>query len=316
MEMTGAPHVLTDTERVDLKRLEGRIELAEWGHFGIAWPLRAIRDGRLDRETHERFEDYCRERWGLTRQTVNRYIKALGIAEELRAADLPAPRTEKQARPLGRLSADDRARVVRRVRREGGFKVISAGRVAELVERVVPSLGHADERRACPRHPWRSRHAVEPREGARASRPTGDGCEGRRDPDARPVRRHRRPAGDNRGGGERDSHRGGDGHASDGAVRGGVAERARRRAGARPAEHAGCGVMEPRGSSDAPRRARTGQAADCAYEAAIRDAARLGLGKDAPAPVHSSQGRLARPPAPTARAQPARHRLPDIPALE
>lgn len=137
MEMTGAPHVLTAAERSDLARMEDQVERHEAQHLDVGRPLREIRDKRLYRETHARFEDYCRDRWGMPRQTANRYIRAVEVVQELEAAGLPAPRSERQARPLGRLSPEARANVAVRARDESGFRGMSAARVAALADEVA-----------------------------------------------------------------------------------------------------------------------------------------------------------------------------------
>jgi len=138
MEMTGGPNSLTDAERVRLRFCEQEIEQHESTSMSMGRPLREIREHRLYRETHERWGDYTRARWRRTKQSADRYIKAVEIAEELAGAGLPAPRFEKQARPLGRLSRAERQAVARRLQATGGFKGVSATAVEALAEEVAP----------------------------------------------------------------------------------------------------------------------------------------------------------------------------------
>lgn len=65
--------------------------------------LAEIRDARLYRATHGTFEDYCRERWGMSRQRAFQLTEAAGVVGRLSTTVDTAPATESQARPLTRL---------------------------------------------------------------------------------------------------------------------------------------------------------------------------------------------------------------------
>lgn len=71
-------------EQDNLRECETVIErgLATFVEVGTA--LARIRDGRLYRATHATFEDYCRERWGFSRNYANKQIAA---AETVRAVE-------------------------------------------------------------------------------------------------------------------------------------------------------------------------------------------------------------------------------------
>jgi hypothetical protein len=45
--------------------------------------LLEIRDGRLYRETHGTFDDYCREGWGFSRHRASQLITAAEVVGEL-----------------------------------------------------------------------------------------------------------------------------------------------------------------------------------------------------------------------------------------
>ena len=60
----------------------------------------AIRDQRLYRETHGTFEDYCRERWGMSRFYAHRLIEASEVAALLPMGNIT---NELQARALAPL---------------------------------------------------------------------------------------------------------------------------------------------------------------------------------------------------------------------
>jgi hypothetical protein len=60
--------------------------------------LREIRDQRLYRSTHARFDDYCRERWGLDRTYAHRHIRAAEVVGVLPIGN--TPQSESVAREL------------------------------------------------------------------------------------------------------------------------------------------------------------------------------------------------------------------------
>ena len=138
MEMTGGPNVLTDAERVSLGACEEEIERREATSMWKGRPLREIRERRLYRATHPTWAAYVEDRWSTSRVSADRYISAVEIAMELAAVGLPVPCGEKQARPLSRLSPEDRIKVALRVREEGGFKRLKARRVEEIAQEITP----------------------------------------------------------------------------------------------------------------------------------------------------------------------------------
>jgi hypothetical protein len=97
--------------------------------------LLSIRDGRLYRETHDTFESYCRERWGMSKTHANRQIEAAGVAGTLTPMGA-IPTSERQARELAPVLRDEgEAAVVevwRELRAEYGEDV-----TAERVKRLV-----------------------------------------------------------------------------------------------------------------------------------------------------------------------------------
>ncbi len=70
-------------------------------HAGLA--LMAIRDKRLYREQYATFETYCRERWGMGRNYVNKQIAAAGVIENVGTIVPTMPANEAQVRWPGTL---------------------------------------------------------------------------------------------------------------------------------------------------------------------------------------------------------------------
>lgn len=90
---------LADCERVIERGLETFLEVGE--------ALLEIRDRRLYRETHETFEAYSRERWGLTRKRAYDLAAAAEVAAELSpTGDTPVPSSERVARELAPLRGE------------------------------------------------------------------------------------------------------------------------------------------------------------------------------------------------------------------
>jgi hypothetical protein len=74
------PDELTATEKKKRKQLEKTVEKA----FYLAGEaLKELRDLRLYRDTHRSFEDYCRDRFGHSRQKSNYLIAGAEIYQNL-----------------------------------------------------------------------------------------------------------------------------------------------------------------------------------------------------------------------------------------
>ena len=70
-------------EVADLEQHEAVIERGLKTFVDVGNALMAIRDGRLYREQHATFEDYCHGRWGMNRGHANRLIRASGMMGSL-----------------------------------------------------------------------------------------------------------------------------------------------------------------------------------------------------------------------------------------
>lgn len=103
---------LSAAEARDLARLECDVQsgLTEFRRAGLA--LAEIRERKLHREEYATFDDYCRERWGLSKTHANRLISAAQIVESL-TLEAPVgavlPQTESQCRALAGADPEDRA---------------------------------------------------------------------------------------------------------------------------------------------------------------------------------------------------------------
>jgi len=73
--------------------------------IAVGTALMEIRDQRLYRQTHGTFEDYCQDKWAMTRQHANRLIGASSVVANLEPIGA-RPDTESQARPLAALQPE------------------------------------------------------------------------------------------------------------------------------------------------------------------------------------------------------------------
>jgi DNA N-6-adenine-methyltransferase (Dam) len=136
---------LTASESGDLGRLETTIEHGLETFVEVGEALREIRDRRLYRAQHPTFEDYCRQRWGMSRVHAHRHIKAAEVVALLPVGNRPT--SERQARELAPLAGDEAELVAtwRELRETHGEK-LTAAKMREAVsarlrrDRVIAGL--------------------------------------------------------------------------------------------------------------------------------------------------------------------------------
>jgi DNA modification methylase len=97
---------LSRGERDDLARCEAVVERGLITFIEVGSALQEIKERRLYRAEFGTFDEYCRDRWGISRIHAHRLIEASSVAENL----LPVgniPTSERQARPLASLDPDE-----------------------------------------------------------------------------------------------------------------------------------------------------------------------------------------------------------------
>jgi hypothetical protein len=161
---------LSEQEQADLVTCEETIGRGLGAFLEVGRALLAIRDGRLYRARHATFEDYCRERWQISRAHANRYIDASTVAGVLSPiGDVPS--RESHVRPLTRVRDDDGnldekmiVRLWKRALDEANTDVRTGAKQisAKIVERVVTPL--------LQRRKWRRRLAAPPRHAPNRAR--------------------------------------------------------------------------------------------------------------------------------------------------
>ncbi|BAZ02862.1 hypothetical protein NIES37_68750 [Tolypothrix tenuis PCC 7101] len=139
---------LTEEEQRDRLHLERKVERA---FFEAGKALMELRDRRLYRSTHKTFEDYCRDRFGHSRQKSNYLIAAADVYENLTTIccqispteDLTTnccqilPTTEGQVRPITKLKPQEQWEVWQSAVQQAGGKVPTGRIVKDVVQRIM-----------------------------------------------------------------------------------------------------------------------------------------------------------------------------------
>ena len=97
---------MNELELSRLDTLETTIERGLNTFVEVGTALAEIRDSKLYRKSFGTFEDYCQERWGMSRIHAHRLMTSAGVVSNL----LPIgniPKTESQARPLTTLEPEE-----------------------------------------------------------------------------------------------------------------------------------------------------------------------------------------------------------------
>lgn len=138
---------LTAAERKRLAALETKISRNLGAFIEVGQSLQEIRDGRLYRDSHSAFADYCADKFGLARRTIDQTIQDAATAAKVsEISPTFHVANEGQAHALGLVlkaaRGDDgqKAAVVREVI---GAVEASGDRVtADLIKRTAAMMGH------------------------------------------------------------------------------------------------------------------------------------------------------------------------------
>ena len=99
--------LLNVEEKNELERCEVVIKQGLKTFVEVGQALMLIRDKRLYRSEFGTFENYCRDKWDLTRRYVNNIVAASNVVSNLEMGTMvPKPQNERQARPLTKLEPE------------------------------------------------------------------------------------------------------------------------------------------------------------------------------------------------------------------
>ena len=125
---------LTEEEQIERKDLETKVSCA---FFQAGRALQTLRDKRLYRNTHESFEEYCRDCFGHSRQRANYLICGAQIYEILTMSCCQVlPANEYQVRSLAILEPTKQAIAWNQAVENAEGKVPSSRLVREVVEKM------------------------------------------------------------------------------------------------------------------------------------------------------------------------------------
>lgn len=129
--------LITPAEADRLAELEKRIES---NVAMVGRDLFEIRESRLYRQSHGTFEDYCQDRFQMSRNYINRQIQAAEVMNNLVPIGTKIPTNEAQARPLAKLPAEQQPAAwekAQEIAKEEG-KPVAARHVEAAVLEVMP----------------------------------------------------------------------------------------------------------------------------------------------------------------------------------
>jgi hypothetical protein len=86
VDLSNSQPVLSELEAERLHELEETIQEGFDSFLKVGLCFAEVRFHKLHRATHERFEDYCRERWGLSASRTNQIINTVKVVENITEA--------------------------------------------------------------------------------------------------------------------------------------------------------------------------------------------------------------------------------------
>jgi hypothetical protein len=131
--------IITMEESSRLVELEKQIKRGLDTFVEVGEALLEIRDSRLYRIEHGTFEEYCRDKWGMSKPYAIQMIAASKVAKNLETVAIATkPTTESQARPLTTLPADKQPEAWSRAVEIAGGDQPTAKQVQAAVFEVMP----------------------------------------------------------------------------------------------------------------------------------------------------------------------------------
>ncbi|HUX78200.1 MAG TPA: hypothetical protein VMW10_00420 [Alphaproteobacteria bacterium] len=102
---------LTVIEKTELEELETVIKQDMGAFYRVGCALAKIRDSRLYRQTHDTFEEYCKDRLDMSLNYSERLMISAKVFENIKSLPMGrVPANERQARPLTKLATAEAQR--------------------------------------------------------------------------------------------------------------------------------------------------------------------------------------------------------------
>jgi len=130
---------LAISEQERLSELENVISKNFQAFYVVGCALAEIQVNRLYRQTHDTFEEYCRERFEIARSTAYQYLKGAEVVDNVRICGQigQAPANEAQVRPLVKLSPENQVAAWREVLDTAPDGRVTAKHVSKVVRQIM-----------------------------------------------------------------------------------------------------------------------------------------------------------------------------------
>lgn len=135
--MTTEVATLDTAEAKALAKHESTIQRGLSTFYEVGAALLAIRDGKLYRSSHRRFEDYCQERWKMSKPRAYQLIEAAETQRQMSTIVDKLPANEAQARTLSKVPKEDRAEIWEKVLESAPIVNGEPKITAKHVEKIV-----------------------------------------------------------------------------------------------------------------------------------------------------------------------------------
>lgn len=134
----------------ELREREQLERLVERAFYEAGRALKQLRDRRLYRDSHETFDEYCKERFGFTRRHVDYLVAGSQVVDNLMRTDCSQsevsetrtncsqilPTKEYQVRPLAKLEPEQQRECWRQAVKAAGDKAPSGNVVKSIVDKI------------------------------------------------------------------------------------------------------------------------------------------------------------------------------------
>lgn len=131
---------LTVNEQTELEKLETTISNGLQTFVEVGSALMTIRDQRLYRLAHSTFDDYCRDRWSISRIHAHRLIESAAVVGNLLPIGNTVPATESQARPLTALQPEQQREAWQQAVDTAPNGKVTAAHVESVVQQYKPAV--------------------------------------------------------------------------------------------------------------------------------------------------------------------------------
>jgi hypothetical protein len=128
---------LSKNQLQELSSLEKTIEVNLKSFYEVGLALKKIKNDRLYRENFKTFEEYCRERWGISKPRAYQLIEAVDIKTNLSTTvDISSSIGERQLRPLAVLEPDQQPDAWKQANETAPGGLVTAQHVTKVVREI------------------------------------------------------------------------------------------------------------------------------------------------------------------------------------